>query len=756
MFLRLALPPFSPPVRADFDTWLADVLSGTWIVPGAESIAILAGLATFILALAYYGMRRDVALPILTIALMGVAVLEMFSVLPAAASLGGGVVEPKPAGMPLGRALFTVVSILVMTLAFARVFFLSRERRSVSRPLLSTSVILVSIVALAVWIYRTGALLPATMERATLHAPWDAFLVVAGMGLLGLFTFRYYRRDRDLVARAFVLALFPLGLSHLAGTTLSPPGLDAAITLGSYDISMGRLLRIVSYAIPFAAIAFQFVRTYAEHGDRVRSMIQIPERGDEKLRRVNKQLESQKAELEEARARFETSNGYLKEQQQELVAAREAAEAASLAKSEFLANMSHEIRTPMTGILGFAEELLEHDLTRDERRRFLRTILQNGHYLIELVNEILDLSKIEAGKMRIERSDCSPLRILGDVEALMKPRAGAKGLDFELQHTGPIPETIETDAIRLRQILINLVGNAIKFTETGSIRIEYGLVKYDIEEDGRRSETTGMRFSVNDTGAGIAPDALRAIFQPFTQVDRVADRRSQGTGLGLTISRRLAELLGGTIEASSREGEGSSFSVIVETGSLAGVRMLEDPDLVLAGIRARDAQASGQIPIDAEHEVEEAAIEIDRVDEGATSSSRPRRTGSDVLDCRVLLAEDNETIRMFVRRLLALAGAEVVEAENGRLAVDLTMQAVDGGEPFDVVLMDMQMPVLDGLSATEELRSRDYAGAIVAMTAGAMERDREKFVRAGCDDFTIKPIDREHLLRTIRRFLEAD
>jgi signal transduction histidine kinase len=256
-----------------------------------------------------------------------------------------------------------------------------------------------------------------------------------------------------------------------------------------------------------------------------------------------------------------------------VVVHREGAEAANRAKSEFLANMSHELRTPMTAILGFAD-ILAQDLTDPEKRDAATTIKRNGEHLLEIINGILDLSKIEAGKLETDRVPCSPWQITADVCSLMRIRAAAKGLQLIVEHRGPLPQTILTSPFRLRQILINLLGNAIKFTEVGSVRLVTELIHTTAGD-------AQLRFDVIDTGIGMSPAEMEGLFQPFAQVNSSTTRHSPGTGLGLAISKRLAELLGGSITVTSVPGQGSTFSVTIQIGSLEGVEMLDHLDEVL-------------------------------------------------------------------------------------------------------------------------------------------------------------------------------
>ncbi|MBP7936814.1 MAG: response regulator [Phycisphaerae bacterium] len=405
------------------------------------------------------------------------------------------------------------------------------------------------------------------------------------------------------------------------------------------------------------------------------------------------------------------TNAERKRTEADLQRATREAEAASRSKSDFLANMSHEIRTPMTSILGFTEILLDNGSLADappERVEALKTIRRNGEYLLGVINDILDLSKIEAGKMSIEYASCSPCQIVAEVISLLRVRANAKGLSLEVEFAGAIPEMIQTDPIRLRQILINIAGNAIKFTEFGHVRLVIGM----------DSEHTVplLQFDLFDTGIGMSAEEVSRLFHPFTQADSSTTRRYGGTGLGLTISKRLAEMLGGDlVVVESQPGVGTQFRVSVATGPLEGVRMIADP-------------ASATV----------VTAEERRAQYEARSHS--------LRDCRILIAEDGPDNQRLISHILHKAGASTTVVENGRLAIDAALAAGNSGKPFDVVLMDMQMPIMDGYEATHRLRDHGHTGPIIALTAHAMATDREKCIRAGCNDYVSKPIDRVKLI----------
>ncbi|MGB0716744.1 MAG: ATP-binding protein [Phycisphaerae bacterium] len=396
----------------------------------------------------------------------------------------------------------------------------------------------------------------------------------------------------------------------------------------------------------------------------------------------------------------------------ELEDARQRAEAASQAKSDFLANMSHEIRTPLTAIGGFAELLVEYSegsQVPPECTEAAITIRRNGEHLLGIINDILDLSRVEAGKMVVERMPIDLRPFVDEVIGLMKLRAESDGLELGVSLASDLPETISTDPMRLRQILINLIGNSIKFTEIGEVRVEVRLQ----ESDGEGV----LAFDVVDTGIGMNEEQMARLFQPFTQADNSMTRRYGGTGLGLTISQRFAQMLGGDIwVVESQPGKGSRFRLSISAG--------------LDQVACQPIEANGALP------------------------SSPGSVAADDVDLqgkRILLAEDGPDNQRLIMHILKMTGADVTVTSNGDAAIDAVAGAIRDEAPYDVILMDMQMPVMNGYEATKTLRDRGVVQPIIALTAHANEGDQAACLSVGCTEYLAKPIDRNRLLHLLAR-----
>jgi signal transduction histidine kinase/CheY-like chemotaxis protein len=436
--------------------------------------------------------------------------------------------------------------------------------------------------------------------------------------------------------------------------------------------------------------------------------VEVPVQGQGELAALASALNELSRDLRSAREKIRGYQGDLERKVEqrtaELNAARIEADRASRAKSHFLANMSHEIRTPMTAILGYTDLLLDGEVEiPQEARRRLDVVKRNGTHLLEILNDILDISKIEAGRFEMEQLPTDPGQIVAEVASLLRVRAEQKGLRLVVRYRTPIPTEVVSDPTRLRQVLVNLVGNAIKFTPSGRVQIDIG---YEPDEQ-------TLTFRVQDTGIGIPPHKHETLFRAFEQADSSTSRQFGGTGLGLAITKRLSALLGGDCTAASRVGQGSTFTFTCHAPMAEGASQSE-----LAGEAERKSRADDETPI------------------------------TSPLEARILLAEDGPDNQQLISLLLRKAGAEVEVVENGQHALE-RLQA----ESFDLVLMDMAMPVMDGYEATRLVREIGLKLPIVALTAHAMHGERERCLRAGCTEYLTKPVNREHLIATIRDLL---
>ncbi len=465
-------------------------------------------------------------------------------------------------------------------------------------------------------------------------------------------------------------------------------------------LSLTKTARAVSVAKDYSVRVGNGKKSSDELGALVECFDEMLSQIQQRDAELNRHRENLEAEVAARTAELQSSND-------DLSAAKLKAEQASAAKTSFLANMSHEIRTPMTAILGYADLMLSPAQTMSDRIDCLQVVRRNARHLTDLINDILDISKIEADKMTTEKIPCDIARIAVEVVSLLRPRASAKNLTLTVDFDGEIPNEVQTDPMRLKQILMNMVGNAIKFTDQGHVGIKASVRK--------TQATSQVVFDVSDTGIGMNAEQLAKLFRPFVQADESMTRKYGGTGLGLVISRRLAEYMGGGISVKSELGHGSTFTVCVDGGSIDGIPTRTGLTESMLGTAPELAEA-------------------DQI----------------ILKGRILLAEDGIDNQHLLTLHLTSAGAEVVVAENGRIALDRTR-----AEKFDLILMDMQMPELDGYGATSELRRLGFTLPIVALTAHAMSGDRAKCLAAGCTDYLTKPIDKELLLRTVASHLRA-
>jgi signal transduction histidine kinase/CheY-like chemotaxis protein len=429
----------------------------------------------------------------------------------------------------------------------------------------------------------------------------------------------------------------------------------------------------------------------------------------------------------------------------ELTEAEHVAENASRAKTHFLTNMSHEIRTPLNAILGYTDvigrKLLQRCLPdeRDECQMSLNQIVGNGNDLLAIINDILEFAVFDGDKdLKVEQVPVNVRALLAEITRIMLQRVENKPITLTVTDNGNVPEYILSDPARIRQVLVNMIGNAIKFTEKGTIKIEYGAdlaelqngILHNDDSVQRTNINTGEQnifFSVADTGIGIVPEDLELIFKPFSQADASLTRRYGGIGIGLSVSKSVAEALGGRIDVTSMIGVGSTFRFMFRA-------------LAASDENALKALRPTQLPKD------EAIQNI-------TESSIHKDYTRVLAGRRILLVEDTKINQLVISAQLKDAGCEITVADNGQIGVEKVSEAEAAGEPFDVILMDMQMPVLDGYEATTRLRKQGYKRPIIAVTAHALAGDREKTIQAGCDEYLPKPVNRDNLIKMILSFV---
>lgn len=495
-------------------------------------------------------------------------------------------------------------------------------------------------------------------------------------------------------------------------------GLFGAIYL-SFELLVGRRLKgIAAYfrqATNFCRATdrqdFRFSPLRIQSQDEIGQLAKSFNRLGEKLNKFYKTLDTQVRkrtfELQQINEQLRLKIGQCRQAEERATVLAHEATAASRAKSDFLANMSHELRTPMNAIMGFSQILSEEDITQ-QHKSYINTITANSQHLLSMINDILDHSKIEAGNMDVEKCDCQIGELVSDIESMLRPSAMQKDIAFEILQCDMIPEVIKTDPLRLRQCLCNLISNAIKFTENGHVYVNITL-------DFHHGDAF-IRFDVEDTGIGVSEEKLPLIFDPFTQADMATTRNYGGTGLGLSITSELVKRLNGRISVVSAEGQGSIFTIEVPIG-------VQWPDV--------------DLPIWNKYHL------IDEINE-----MQDTEKGMAMFSGNVLVAEDNPSNQKLIAILLQRMGLEVSAAGDGLEAVEHCCK-----QTFDIILMDMQMPNLNGYDATRQLRSQGVKTPIIAVTANAMAGDEQKCMDVGCDGYLSKPIDRDKLEELINQHL---
>ncbi len=653
---------------------LQEAVRGAYTHTMLEWMTLLSAVLFCLLAYARFRLERDYALPILGLALVLAGLLTVSRGLADDGLIAGD--ESTASLLPVIWAITRSLAAALLILGVALVVWMEgRNRFAYSCAwLIAASAGFAGLAhGLTSRLANSDVLAQDSTLAQSIVQPIEALPIAIYVAALFLVYPRYLAVRSDALSAAFALSLIPRIAAEFYKTFCSTSFLDSAFNIA-------HALDTMAYLFPVGGLLFDYFETFREL-----------EQKTERLNEQGQEFEAQAKALDQERIKAEEANR---------------------AKSEFLANMSHEIRTPLTAMVGYAELLTRPRRESGDQEAWMKGLRRGSNHLLALVNDILDLSKIEAGKMQVSIAPQSPLQIARQVVQLMRPQAKEKMLYLSLEMAGNLPRTIATDEVRLRQILVNLVGNAVKFTDTGGITIKMRMRK-------QARESALLEISVKDTGIGIPEDQLADIFSPFTQA---SEQLHEGTGLGLDISVRMAELLNGKLSVQSTPGQGSTFTVGLDVGPMASLDMAEPSELA----QTPDPSFAANNAADVELRFEGR---------------------------RLLVVEDGRDNQRILRFLLEESGAEVDVAEDGKQALDCVMAAE---RSYDLILMDVQMPVMDGYEATAELRRRGFSSPIIAITAYALARDLKRCLAVGCNDFVTKPLVPGQLMNTLHRWLGRD